>query len=549
MSYLRPYVLPSLSRRRVLQGLALTPTVWALPVKADQTEIPRPIAPPESKPAPAPAKPATQTNKSPFSFNALAEKMKKKAGEPYQEPEKLSGFAKQLDYDLYRQVNFRPDRARWLNTDSSFRVQAFHPGWLYNNPVHLYEIVDGQAHRMTFSSDDFEYTGDAAKVVQPHDPLPGVAGFRLHYPLNKPNIYDEVIAFQGASYFRAVGRGNVYGCSARGLAINTAGASDEEFPLFTTFYLERPSAGTQEVNVYAELDSPSVTGAYHFVVRPGETTGVDVTAQLYFRADVEWLGVAPLTSMFLFAENNRSKFDDFRSQVHDSDGLHIERSSGEVLWRSLNNPPRLAKSFFVEKDPRNFGLRQRDRKFANYQDAGAHYEKRPSVDVLPAVGWGDGKITLIEIPSDRESNDNIVSFWLPDQQAKAGEERAYAYQMVWGDLSPDDNEDLAYVLKTRTGTGGVAGEQSTDGKRKFVVDFRGGMLGKLRNNADVKADITVTHGKMLGHTLSKISDTDIWRMVIDAIPDGDAAMELVGSVSGYNRRLTETWLYQWMDDA
>ena len=47
----------------------------------------------------------------------------------------------------------------------------------------------------------------------------------------------------GASYFRVVGKGQVYGLSARGPAIDTALPSGEEFPRFREFWVERPKQG------------------------------------------------------------------------------------------------------------------------------------------------------------------------------------------------------------------------------------------------------------------------------------------------------------------
>ncbi len=127
--------------------------------------------------------------------------------------------------------------------------------------------------------------------------------------------------FLGASYFRVLGRGQSYGASARGLAINVATTGGEEFPYFSDFWLVRPLPQQRTLTIFALLDSPSLTGAYRFEIRPGATTDVEVTATLYARKNVEKLGVAPLTSMFLFGEEHRRQFDDYRPEVHDSDGL------------------------------------------------------------------------------------------------------------------------------------------------------------------------------------------------------------------------------------
>ncbi len=296
-----------------------------------------------------------------FSFDLLSAEMQALAAKPFEAPVHQPSFLDELKYDDYRLISFRPDRARWADEGSFFRLHAFSMGWLFKDPVLLFEVTGDQAVPMPITTDDFQYLNDLSTRIPAHAEMPGVAGFRLHHPLNRPDVWDELVAFLGASYFRALGRGNAYGLSARGLAVNSGLSMAEEFPRFTRFYIERPGDFRETITVYATLDSESVTGAYRFVITPGEETVMDVTARLFFRNDVEQLGVAPLTSMFLFSEKNRGDFDDFRPNVHDSDGLRIERADGDIIWRPLNNPVRLSGSYLSEVNPRSFGLHQRDR--------------------------------------------------------------------------------------------------------------------------------------------------------------------------------------------
>jgi glucans biosynthesis protein len=481
-----------------------------------------------------------------FSFDSLSAEMQALAGTPFQAPERVPGFLDELKYDDYRLISFRPDRARWQHEDSFFRLHAFSMGWLFKDPVLLFEVTGDQAVPMPVTTDDFEYLNDLSTRIPEHAEMPGVAGFRLHHPLNRPDVWDELVAFLGASYFRALGRGNAYGLSARGLAVNSGMSTAEEFPRFSRFYIERPANLSETITVYAALESESVTGAYRFVIAPGAQTVMDVTARLYFRADVEQLGIAPLTSMFLFSEKNRSDFDDFRPNVHDSDGLRIVRRDGDIIWRPLNNPSRLAGSYFVEEGVRSFGLHQRDRNFESYQDSSAHYERRPSLDVEPMGDWGKGAVRLVEIPTDLEVNDNIVAFWLPDEQVRAGEAREFAYRLRWGALDHAATDLRAYVYETRAGSGGVSGVENTDGTRKFVVDFKGGLLGTLPEGAKVEAVVSVTQGEIVTQTLSLIGGTDVWRLVLDVAAAEGATVELSAHVAGYGRKLTELWLYQWV---
>lgn len=489
----------------------------------------------------------TEAPASPFSFDWLTDQMRARAAVPDAEPPPLTDFLASLDYDNYQKIQFLPERARWNFEGSEFRINAFHMGWLFKEPVHVFEVVDGKATEMAFSTADFEYRNDLGARVPKDFVMPGVAGIRLNFPLNRLDKFDEVVAFVGASYFRALGQDNYYGLSARGLAINTGLASAEEFPRFTAFYLERPAPGARAVTMYATLDSASVTGAYRFVITPGVETVMDITARLFFRADIEQLGVAPLTSMFLFSGVNRDKFDDYRPEVHDSDGLRIVREDGDVMWRQLNNPIRLGSSYFELERPESFGLYQRERAFDSYQDAEAHYERRPSLNVEPLGDWGKGAVRLVEIPSDLEVHDNIVAFWVPDGQIKAGESREFAYRVRWGYLNPPPTEDRALVAGTRLGHGGVAGLSEKADTRKFVVDFQGGLLGRLApDDKAIKPVVDIQNGTAEVVTLSKIDGSDIWRLVIDVSADDGAVVELSAHVAGYGRKLSEIWLFQWM---
>ncbi|PHP65934.1 glucan biosynthesis protein D [Zhengella mangrovi] len=481
-----------------------------------------------------------------FDFETLTGAAKTKAGQAFAPPsEELPEALAALNYDDYRHIAYDPDRTVWRGNES-FELQAFHMGWLFRSPVNVFTVSGGQARPVRFTAKDFIYREplDAEKLQQVD--MPGVAGFRILYPLNNAGVMDELVAFQGASYFRALGRGSRYGLSARGLAINTATEVDEEFPRFSDFYVEKPERGDGVLTVYALMDSPSVTGAYRFVITPGDTTQIEVTARIFLREDVSRLGIAPLTSMFLFNGVNRHAFDDYRESVHDSEGLKIVRADGEEMWRSLNNPTRLASSFFNETNPRGFGLFQRSRAFDDYQDAGAHYEMRPSVLVEPLGEWGPGMIGLIEIPTELEVNDNIVVLWIPEGEAKAGQSHEFRYRLTWGSIE-EDRSRLARVVEISSGDGGVSGVQAEDKQstRKFVIDFEGGPLGNLPPEADVKAAVSVSAGKVAHATVSQVETTHRWRMVIDLELPEDGPVEINAYLDQRSVRISENWLIQW----
>jgi glucans biosynthesis protein len=392
------------------------------------------------------------------------------ASKPYKAPsEKLPDDLANIDYDHYRAIRFLPERALWRGEKLPFEVQFFHRGFFYKNRVDIFEVKDGQASIIPYQPDLFsfgELTPPGAGVDL------GFAGFRLHAPINRPDYYDEVSVFLGASYFRAVAKGELYGLSARGLSINTGEAKGEECPFFKTFWIEKPTPGTNSIVVHALLDSESASAAYRFTIRPGDTTVFDVEMAVYPRVDLEHAGLAPMTSMFFFGPNDRKDVEDFRPSVHDSDGLAIFNGRGEELWRPLHNPRDLQVSSFADLNPHGFGLMQREKDFSAYQDLESNFERRPSLWAEPIGDWGEGAVKLIEIPTKEEIHDNIAAFWLPKAPLAAKGEHTYTYRLHWG---PDTPKSTSLARFSRTGIGArgdnamifvhdVAGERRHEGK-------------------------------------------------------------------------------------
>ncbi|WP_026481635.1 glucan biosynthesis protein [Ahrensia sp. 13_GOM-1096m] len=490
------------------------------------------------------------TAQEPFSFAILIDQMRELSSQDYVEPTQLGQPFNKLSYDDYRKIQFNPKHARWNDEASQFQLHGFHPGWLYRETVALYEVNEGAARPLNFTAHDFKYYDGMKTKIDPDMQLPGIAGFRINNPLNRLDKFDELMAFVGASYFRALGRGNAYGMSARGLSIDTGLSTGEEFPRFTAFWVERPAANSGIITLYAALESPSVTGAYKFVVDPGEDTVMDVECKLFFRKNVKQLGIAPLTSMFLYSHVNRSDFDDYRPQVHDSDGLLIERKNGDKAWRALSNPKRLSLSYFSEHNLKAFGLYQRARDFDEFQDVGARYHERPSVRVELVGDWPNGSVRLLEIPANIETDDNIGAFWSPDKSPKAGEELTFAYRLHWGGLPPEINGDLAYVDSTRSGVGGFSGVSNPDTNvRKFVIDFIGGNIANLPYDPDkempIKPVVTASAGEIKNVVLSKVSGKDMWRLVFDLDSKNELLLELTAHIAGYESKLSEVWHFQW----
>jgi periplasmic glucans biosynthesis protein len=476
----------------------------------------------------------------PFSPDLVRERARALAAQPFEPADDgLPEVLTELDYDQHRAIHFRSDMALWHGLGLDVQAQFFHLGYHFKTPVHIYEVVDGAAREVLYTPELFDFGQNGFKPDFPEDL--GFAGFRLHAPLNRPDYLDELAVFLGASYFRALGRNQRYGISSRGVAIDTGLPKQEEFPAFRRFWLERPAPGADETVVHALLDGPSLSGAYSFKIRPGDATVMDIEATLYPRQAIELLGIAPLTSMFLFGPNDRQGVDDFRPQVHDSEGLQIWSGSGEWFWRPLVNPEQLRLSLFSDKDPKGFGLMQRTRAFEEYEDLEARYGLRPSLWVEPVEGWGQGHVRLIEIPSPAEVNDNIVAFWVPRAPVEAGSEWRFKYRLYWSMEAPVKPE-LAQTAATRVGMGGPPPDGES---RKFVIDFQGGQVKDLPADAPVEAAMAIANGEVTQLITRKNDVTSGWRVSFDLHPGGSDPVELRCTLRLGDKALSETWVYQW----
>ncbi|MGO4172985.1 glucan biosynthesis protein [Bosea sp. TAF32] len=532
-------------RRRVLGGLSAALCLSAAP-SVLLAQQPRPQTPPQGQPQPQPPQNAAPQPR--FSFEDVQRRAREIAAVAYEPSASLPEALAKLDYDAWRDIRFRPERALLAQNGSPFRMQMFHPGFLFTRPVTVNVVRDGVPTPVPYAANLFDYG-----KVKFDKPLPvnlGFAGFRLHYPLNDPRVFDELISFIGASYFRVLGRGQRYGLSARGLSIG-AGTANEEFPVFREFWVEQPTADAERVIIHTLLDSPSVTGAFRFTIYPDLDTVIDVAATLYPRVPIEKLGLAPLTSMFFTGENDRRFFDDFRSELHDSDGLMIHSGSGEWIWRPLRNPKQQAVSSFVERNVRGFGLMQRDRTFEHYQDLDLAYELRPSYWIEPQGDWGEGVVELIEMATSDETNDNVVALWAPKTPLEPGKEFSFAYKLTAmldsSDLHPGGRVINTYQAKPKA-LG--SGEPVTEGARRFIVDFAGGDLDyHVKQPEKVEIVPSIAYGRIDRAFIVPNQKTKGFRAFIDVVVEPGQLAEMRAFLKSGGKALTETWSYPWRSDA
>ena len=475
-----------------------------------------------------------------FGFDDVARRAEQLAARPYKAPEvKLPKGLQTLSYDQYRDIRFRPEMAQWRNAGLPFELQFFHPGLFYNQPVKISEIVNNAAREIRFSSMLFNYGKNIVDTQGLADL--DFSGFRVHFPLNTPKYKDETLVLQGASYFRALGRDQRYGISARGLAVDTGLASGEEFPRFVEYWIVRPEQNAKELTIYALLDSKRVAGAYRIILRPGIETVTVVKARLYLRENVAKLGIAPLTSMFLFGENQRSAKTDYRPEVHDSDTLLMQSGTGEWIVRPLVNPKRLLVTSFAFDNPLGFGLMQQDRKFDSYHDLEARYELRPSAWVEPLGRWGSGRVELVQIPTPDETNDNIVAFWVPDSVPAPKKPFDFDYRIRW-QKENETRPPQGSVVQTRRGHGY---SREPDPSVGFILDFEGPTLAKLPADSNMESVVNVNeNGELIENRVQRNDATGGWRVRLRVKPiDNKKAVELRAFLRDGNQTPSATWSY------
>jgi len=477
-----------------------------------------------------------------FGFDTVIAQARELAQKPYQAPPQVPKFIRDLSFARYQDIRFNPDKSLWRDSHSRFQVMLVSPGLYYKHAVKIHVVNAEGVHTLGFDRDLFTYPSNSLKRRIPPDL--GYAGFKLTFPLKNGKTRNQFLVFAGATYFRGVGRDNNFGLSGRGIAVDTGLPAGEQFPSFTEFWLERPAPNANAMKFFALLDGKSLSGAYQFTVYPGKSTQLRVKAVLFPRQNIKLLGIAPLTSMFYYGENTSRPRGEWRKQVHDSDGLLIHNGqSGEWLWRPLINPKTLKMDYFQTDNIQGFGLLQRQRKFTDYEDLGARYEARPSAWIDTEGQWGKGSVVLVELPTDTETNDNIVAFWHPKQPVQPGKRMEYDYSVKFG--GPDiTGEELAHAINTFIGDGNRIGGGNAKGAYRILVDFAGGPLAKLSPKASVVGQVTGVQGsEVLEHFVEYVPATRQWRLSILARPAQGKPLMLRAYLENGKQSLSETWTY------
>ncbi len=477
-----------------------------------------------------------------FGFENVVDEAAKLAGKPYQAPAAVPKSVRDLDFDQYQSIRFKPEKSLWHDSKSLFRVMLVSPGHLYTHTVKINVVDESGVKTVPYSKDDFVYPSKEVANRIPSDL--GYAGFKLTYPFKSRDLYSQFLVLVGASYFRAIGKHNVFGLSGRGIAVDTGLPSGEQFPSFVEYWLVRPAPDATTMTFYARLNGESLTGAYRFEVTPGVETTLNVKAVLFPRKGIKLLGIAPLTSMFFYGANTPRPADEWRPQVHGSDGLLINNGrTGEWLWRPLINPEKLREEYFETENVRGFGLLQRQTHFYDYQDLATLYGRRPSAWVIPRGDWGKGHVVLVQLPSATETEDNMVAFWSSETPVTGGGRLDYDYTLVVGEPGVP-RETMAYAIDTFVGSGDVIGGGNVKGAYRVIVDFEGGPLSKLSEDTQIQGVVTaVDHAEIINQSVEYVEPTRRWRLSILARPAEGKPLSLRAFLRKGGRTLTETWTY------
>ncbi len=481
-----------------------------------------------------------------FSYDEVVKRASELASAPFQgELPPLPDELNKLDWDHWRQIDFKDTKALLGGNGSQFRLELFHLGHLYKRPVVINVVRDGMPTPIPYQASQFNY--GPTRFSKPLPVNLGFAGFKVRSPLNEPKKFDEFISFVGSSYFRFLGRGQQYGLSARGLAL-AGGTNQEEFPFYREFWIETPKADVDKLTIYALLDSSVVTGAYQFDCYPQENSMIEVNVTLIPRKNGVKIGYMPLTSMFFLGADQPRVAQDYRWELHDSDGLMLHTGADEWIWRPLRNPrPAATTSSFFDHDPQGFGLLQRNRDFTQYEDIDLAYQLRPSYWVTPKSKLGEGHVELFEMPTTDETNDNIVVSWVSKEDVEPGRPVKYAYAITtaldFKALSSNGKVKASFQTEARA-LG--SSEPNVPTSRRFLVDFAGGDLAFFQSDPGAVQIVAETSTGRILRAYTQVNPyVSGFRGTVDVdLKPGETA-DLRAYLKNGPNTLSETWTFPW----
>jgi periplasmic glucans biosynthesis protein len=481
-------------------------------------------------PTPAAAEPLGKPT--PFAADTVVKMAAELASKPFKEPEApLPSVFSHLTFEQYTAIRRVPGSAIWNNEKLGFSLEPLHRGFVYTTPIGINIVENGMAQKVIYDGANFDFGS-----LKPPAALGDLGFSGLRVLRASDQGFEDVAIFQGATFYRARAHAQPFGLTARGLAVRTGDYPGEEFPLFREFWIQKPIPAANTLTIQALLDSPSVTGAFRFTLRPGETTIIDTEMTLIARAAVDKLGFGAMAAACLFSPLDHRRPDDVRAGAYESTGLQILTSAGEWLWRPVSNRETLQISAFSDVNPRGFGLLQRSRSFDAFYDDDTHWEVKPSLWIEPIGDWAAGEHRLLEIPAASETNENVIVQWRPKTGMAAATTQSMAFRQFWC-WSPPSKPPLASCVSSRSGKAGD--------RRRFAVEMAGDIFADPAKAAAASADVHASPGKITSVRLFPYKDRHSVRVVFDLDPGSETYSELRLTLRVDNQAASETWLYRW----
>ncbi|MBB2964450.1 glucan biosynthesis protein D [Methylobacterium sp. R2-1] len=518
----------SLDRRRLIGGAAAGAALALLPRGASAQAAP-------------PALPAAG---SPFSDATVPDLARALGNRPFagQPTNDVPDALKNLPREAYEAIRIRPEALIWGGEPHGFAVEPLVRGFYYTDRVALFLVEDGVVRPILYDRGRYVAGSEAGAAALP-ETEPGFSGLRIRARFGEQN--QDFAVFQGACFYRLVGQGQEFGINGRALMLRPADPRGEEFPRWRALFVERPKTPDGPLVIHALIDSDSLAAALRLELRPGGPSTAAITATLVTRKAIDHLGLSGMQAPFLFGPHDRRGADDARAAVYAAGGLQIRNGGGEAIWRPVRNPETLQISGFLDNGPKGFGLTQRDRSPATFEDDVHHWERCPSLWVEPGEPageglWGEGAVTLLEIPSDSEVNENVIAYWRPKANLPAGQEVRLTYRQNWGGEPPVG--PLARVTSTRSGRG------TANPRRLFLVDFTGDLLFTAAGTmVPLDTVLMAGPGRIVEGSTRRIAhpETRTVRVAFELDPGSERAVELRLALKTEGRQVTETWLYRW----
>ncbi|KNY20406.1 glucan biosynthesis protein D [Methylobacterium sp. ARG-1] len=472
----------------------------------------------------------------PFEANTLADIARARAAAPYAAPrtDDVPAVLKGLSRDAYEAIHPVPGRAVWAGRDFGYEIEPLLRGSIFDTPVSLFTVENGRVQPLAYDKDSLI----AANIALPELTADtAFSGFRLRARFSDGGDVSNFALFQGASFFRLVAEGQDFGINARALALRPADSRGEEFPLFRALFIEAPAPG-QPIVVHALVESESATAAFKLTLTPGREASVaGIDGTVFARAELDHIGLGGMQGSYLFGPLDRQKVDDLRAAAFSVEGLSIRNGYGEPIWRPVHNPEALQVSAFLDRGPKGFGLMQRARAYDDFEDDRRHWEQRPSLWIEPQDDWSEGAVTLLEIPSDSELNENVFAYWRPKAKLTKGGEMRFLCRQHWSKGWPDPlPPELARVKDSRCGRG------STGTRRLFAVDFQGDGLARPE---EIEVALSASAGTITRQDRFHYPERRTLRVLFELDPGSERASELRLGLRRGQDRASETWLFRW----